>query len=72
MNLATECCLLMSKEYHWKDGWAYTYPHQLPEPPKPKYREVIFRCKCSGIYVAQNYVCPLCKQTMEGTNDNNT
>jgi hypothetical protein len=72
MNLATECCLPMSKEYSWKDGWALTYPHPLPEPPKPKYREMVFRCKCSGIYVAENRKCFVCGQIMEGQNDNNS
>jgi hypothetical protein len=66
MNLATECYLLMSKEYSWRDGWAYTYPHPVAKPPKPLYQEDVFRCGCSGNYVAINRKCFVCGQTMEG------
>jgi len=67
MNLATECCLLMSKEYSWRDGWAYTYPKPLPKPVPLIERERVARCSCTGIYVAENHTCPLCDKTMEGT-----
>lgn len=52
-------------KYHWKDGWALQYPHPLPIKPLI-FRERIYRCSCSGIYVYENRVCPLCSKKMEG------
>ena len=57
----------MSKEYSWRDGWALSYPHPLPEQPKQVYRETIFRCTCTGNYVEINRQCSLCGQTMKGS-----
>ena len=58
----------MSNEYHWRDGWALTYPHPIKVKEVPMFKENIYRCPCSGLQVFEGNVCPLCKRKVKNDN----